>query len=74
MAYVRGCDSVPKEDPTKALARCLRSMILVSFDLEPTSFIEHVSDKTGQTGVKGARVNSEQVKYTVLGSTRDQRA
>jgi len=42
---VRGCDSVPKEDATKALARCLRAMILVSFDPEPSSFIEHVNDK-----------------------------
>jgi len=44
MACVRGCDSVPKEDPTKALARPLRSMILRSFDPKPTSFIEHVDD------------------------------
>ena len=42
MACVRGCDSVPKEDATKALARCLRAEILVSFDERPTSFIEKV--------------------------------
>jgi hypothetical protein len=45
MACVRGCDSVPKEDPTKALARCFRATILRSFDPKPTSFIEHVSEK-----------------------------
>ena len=44
MACVRGCDSVPKEDPTKALARCLRAVILRSFDSRPTSFIENVDD------------------------------
>jgi len=44
MACVRGCDSVPKEDATKALARCLRAVLLVSFDPKPTSFIEHVDD------------------------------
>ena len=46
MACVRGCDSVPKEDATKALARCLRGTILRSFDPKPTSFIEHVDDMT----------------------------
>jgi len=45
MACVRGCDNVPKEDPTKALARCLRAVILVSFDRKPTSFIENVNDE-----------------------------
>ena len=44
MACVRGCDNVPKEDPTKALARCLRGTILNSFDRKPTSFIENVDD------------------------------
>lgn len=44
MACVRGCDSVPKEDATKTLARCLRSVLLNSFDPKPTSFIEHVDD------------------------------
>ncbi len=44
MACVRGCDSVPKEDATKALARCLRGVLLNSFDPKPTSFIEHVND------------------------------
>jgi hypothetical protein len=44
MACVRGCDSVPKEDPTKALARCFRATILQSFDPNPTSFIENVDD------------------------------
>ncbi len=46
MACVRGCDSVPKEDATKALARCLRAVLLVSFDPKPSSFIEHVDDQT----------------------------
>jgi hypothetical protein len=41
MSCVRGCDSVSKEDPTKAVARSLRAMILVSFDPEPTSFIDY---------------------------------
>jgi hypothetical protein len=44
MACVRGCDSVPKEDPTKLLARCLRAVTLISFDPKPSSFIEHVDD------------------------------
>jgi len=44
MACVRGCDNVPKEDPTKALARCLRDVLLNSFDPRPSSFIEHVDD------------------------------
>jgi hypothetical protein len=44
MACVRGCDSVPKEDATKALARCLRGTFLQSFDPKPSSFIEHVDD------------------------------
>jgi len=46
MACVRGCDSVPKEDPTKTLARCLRGTFLQSFDPKPSSFIEHVDDMT----------------------------
>ena len=45
MACVRGCDCVPKEDATKALARCLRGMILRSFDPKPTSFVENVDDE-----------------------------
>lgn len=44
MACVCGCDSVPKEDATKALARCLRGTFLQSFDPKPSSFIEHVND------------------------------
>ncbi len=44
MACVRGCDNVPKEDATKALARCLRAVTLVSFDRNPSSFIENVGD------------------------------
>jgi hypothetical protein len=44
MATIRGCDSVPKEDPSKLLTRCLRSVVLVSFDKRPSSFIEFVND------------------------------
>lgn len=44
MSCIRGCDNVPKEDPTKLLARCLRAVVLVSFDEKPTSFIEMVDD------------------------------
>jgi hypothetical protein len=42
MACIRGCDSLPKNDPSKALARCLRAATLVSFDKKPSSFIENV--------------------------------
>lgn len=42
VSCVRGCDSEPKEDPTKLLARCLRAVVLVSFDKKPSSFIESV--------------------------------
>ena len=44
MACVRGCDSVPKDDATKLLARCLRATILTSFDTKPSSFIDYVTD------------------------------
>lgn len=43
MACVRGCDNVPKEDPTKALTRCLRAVTLASIDPRPSSFIENVT-------------------------------
>lgn len=43
MACVRGCDNVPKEDATKLLARCLRAVMLRSFDPRPSSFIENVT-------------------------------
>ncbi len=45
MSCVRGCDGVPKDDPSKLLARCLRAVLLVSLDEKPTSFIEKVDDK-----------------------------
>lgn len=45
MSCIRGCDSVPKEDATKLLARCLRAVVLVSFDDKPSSFIEIVDDE-----------------------------
>ena len=44
MSCVRGCDNVPKEDPAKALTRCLRGVLLNSFDPRPSSFIEHADD------------------------------
>jgi hypothetical protein len=43
MSCVRGCDGLPKNDPTKALTRCLRAVLLVSCDPKPTSFIETVA-------------------------------
>lgn len=43
LSAVRGCDSVPKEDASKTLVRAYRSYVLVSFDRNPTSFIENMS-------------------------------
>lgn len=43
LSAVRGCDSVPKEDASKSLVRAFRSYVLVSFDRNPTSFIENMS-------------------------------
>lgn len=45
MSCVRGCDNVPKDDPTKKLVRCLRAVCLRSYDAKPSSFIEHVDDE-----------------------------
>lgn len=42
LSCIRGCDSVPKEDASKLLARCLRGVVLVSFDTKPSSFIDDV--------------------------------
>lgn len=39
---IRGCDNVPKEDPSKTLMRALRSVILRSFNREPSAFIDFV--------------------------------
>lgn len=44
MSCVRGCDSVEKNDASKNLARCLRSIVLNSFNENPSSFIENVND------------------------------
>jgi hypothetical protein len=44
MSCIRGCDAVEKDDPSKLLVRCLRGVILNSFDPKPTSFIENVDD------------------------------
>jgi len=45
MSCIRGCDSVPKDDPTKLLVRCLRAVLLNSYDPKPSSFIDHVGDE-----------------------------
>ena len=44
MSVIRGCDNAPKEDPCKALARCIRYVLLHSFSDKPSSFIENVDD------------------------------
>ncbi len=44
MSVIRGCDNVPKEDPCKSLARCIRYVLLNSFSDKPSSFIENVDD------------------------------
>lgn len=41
----RGCDTAPKDDPSKVLARCLRGFIFNSYDPNPSSFIERVEDR-----------------------------
>ena len=38
----RGCDSVPKEDPSKKLVRVLRGACFNSYDPRPSSYIERV--------------------------------
>jgi hypothetical protein len=49
MSCVRGCDSVPKDDASKLLARCLRAKVLLSFDDKPSSFIDRVEpDELGR--------------------------
>jgi hypothetical protein len=45
MSVIRGCDNVPKEDPCKSLARCIRYVLLNSFSEKPSSFIENVDDR-----------------------------
>jgi len=42
ISSVRGCDSVNKEDPAKALKRCYRALILNTPSDKPTSFIEYL--------------------------------
>lgn len=47
LSAIRGCDSVPKDDPAKALIRCLRREILEPFCGDPqkcASFIESVKN------------------------------
>jgi hypothetical protein len=47
VAAVRGCDSVPKEDPSKAFVRCYRAVVLNSHCGDPArakSFIQAVDD------------------------------
>lgn len=41
ISAVRGCDTLPKDDPSKRLVRCLRADILVPFSDQPSSFIEN---------------------------------
>lgn len=43
LGAIRGCDSLPKEDASKPLARALRFYILNSYDENPKSFIDKVS-------------------------------
>jgi len=43
ISAVRGNDTSSKEDPTKALIRVYRDIILVSFNDTPSSFIEKVT-------------------------------
>ncbi len=45
LSCIRGCDSVPKEDASKLLARCLRGVVLVSFDTKPSRFIDQVDQR-----------------------------
>lgn len=42
VSCIRGCDNVPKEDPSKTLMRALRSVILHSFNQTPSAFIDFV--------------------------------
>ena len=44
LSAIRGCDNVPKEDPSKALQRVLRPMILKSACEHPSSFIDLVEE------------------------------
>lgn len=44
ISATRGCDNLPKDDPAKALVRCLRAEILVPFSAKPSSFIEKVTN------------------------------
>jgi len=46
VSCVRGCDNVPKEDPSKALMRAFRGVILHSFNRTPSAFIDFVDDVT----------------------------
>lgn len=44
VSAIRGCHGLPKDDPSKALARCIRYALLHSFSDKPSSFIENVED------------------------------
>jgi hypothetical protein len=53
---IRGCDTAPKDDVSKALARCLREVVLNAFVGDPTkakTFIEKVSDDELQRRMVG---------------------
>lgn len=41
VSAIRGCDNVPREDPSKDVVRAYRGVILHSFSEEPSSFIEY---------------------------------
>ncbi len=45
VSAIRGCDFATKEDSSKKLIRAYRGFILVSFDKEPSSFIEFIDNK-----------------------------
>lgn len=52
LCAVRGCDTAPKDDPSKLLTRCLRYEVLNCFCVDPAkavSFIEEVDiDELGE--------------------------
>ncbi len=46
VTVIRGCDTAPKNDPSKLLSRCIREVVLNAFVGDPskaTTFIEKVS-------------------------------
>jgi len=45
LSAIRGCDNVPKDDPSKALIRAMRPLILKSACERPNSFIDFVDSE-----------------------------